>query len=158
VLGGSDGTIRVCDTASGALAGEPLRGHEGVVWTVAMSAKASQIVALGMDDDGVCVWAKATRACIVAHTEQTTTVQCPSLLLEAADVGLATSQATRVARVVVHRECVLLTSVADRRRTTPLGTFVFVATFPFKDEPFRPKSDECCGSWVGLTTGIALVK
>jgi WD40 repeat protein len=35
-LGGDDGTVRVWDLASGAPRGEPLRGHDGRVYSVVL--------------------------------------------------------------------------------------------------------------------------
>jgi WD40 repeat protein len=57
VSGGDDGTVRVWDAASGVEAGEPLRGHDGGMRSVALN-NGSCIVS-GGNDGTVRVWGAA---------------------------------------------------------------------------------------------------
>ena len=55
VSGGSDGTVRVWDPATGAQVGAPLTGHDGPVWAVALSAD-GELAVSGGGDGTVRVW------------------------------------------------------------------------------------------------------
>jgi WD40 repeat protein len=59
VSGGEDGTVQVWDAATGGAAGEPMTGHEDLVWSVAFSPDGRRIVSAG-EDGTVRLWDAAT--------------------------------------------------------------------------------------------------
>ncbi|KAJ2935963.1 hypothetical protein H1R20_g1129, partial [Candolleomyces eurysporus] len=61
VSGSSDETIRIWDAATRAQVGEPLRGHESSVWSVAISPDGKRIVS-GSDDHTIRIWDLETGA------------------------------------------------------------------------------------------------
>ncbi|KIL56156.1 hypothetical protein M378DRAFT_89741, partial [Amanita muscaria Koide BX008] len=58
--GSEDRTIRIWDTEVGVLVGEPLKGHNGPVTSVAFSPLDSRLLVSGSKDKTVCVWDTVT--------------------------------------------------------------------------------------------------
>jgi WD40 repeat protein len=124
VSGGSDGTVRVWNLASGDEVGPPLRGHEGAVRSVAVGARDHHPVVISGSDDGtVRVWDLVSRQPIgqpLHHPESvrsvaTAAIRDNKVVVSGGDDGMVrvwdlTSR--RLVREPLRGHCISVCSVA----------------------------------------------
>jgi WD40 repeat protein len=154
VSGGLEGTVRVWNAETGAAVGEPLRGHDGWVWSVAVTADGTRIVS-GCLGGTAREWDMATQKCLRTLSPNLSEQLSGDALLACVGPSATTSTPLGGPRIEICDGAILLTS-EDGGSTTQLGVLLQPQVSCWYFDASRRIL------WLGLTTGgpvrVALVE